>query len=39
MDSRKKSKVTLKDFSEDYFLDISVNALKHIIRAQNAGER
>jgi len=39
MDRRRKHKKKLKDFGREYFLDISVNALKHIIRAKNDGER
>jgi len=39
MDRRRKPKKKLKDFGREYFLNISVNALKHIIRAKNVGER
>lgn len=39
MDLRRNRKKKLRDFSREYFLDISVNALKHIIRAKNVGER
>ncbi|CAH1707662.1 unnamed protein product [Aphis gossypii] len=39
MDRRRKPKKELKDFGREYFLNISVNALKHIIRAKNVGER
>lgn len=36
---REKPKKKLKDFGKEYFLDVSVNALKHVIRAKNVGER
>jgi len=39
MDQRGNPKKKLRDFGKEYFVDISVNALKHIIRAKNVGER
>lgn len=39
MNFRKRPKKKLKDFGREYFLDTSINTLKHVIQAKSIGER